>query len=306
MQTLKSRLSSFSFPPITLPELFTRRLFWLYTGYTIIVFLVSLVFTFPHDLLIRRALQNLDRGPLPLRVQSAGVSPRKGYQLQGLRIGGLDDGQPPLLEFSSLWARPLWSEWFRGNFYAASLGAELYGGHMQGNLIYRDMGLNGAVVWQSVQLGRYRGLQMQLEEGQITGNVQGNLTFELRGAAFQQGQANGELAVEELRVEKARISGWPVPDLHFKQLKSKFRVTPGKVDLTEIAATGDLLIQGSGSVTLREPYGESLVNLRLTVAPGPQASDTIKAVLALLPKPAGGKPDAPVTVTGTLSHPKIR
>ncbi|GBD25719.1 hypothetical protein HRbin30_01043 [bacterium HR30] len=306
MRALQNGFRGLPLPPLTLPEFLTRRLFWLYTAYTLVVFLVALLFTFPHDLLIKRALQNLDRGPLPLRVQSAGLSPLKGYQLVGLRIGGLDEGQPPLLEFSSVWARPLWTEWIKGNFYAASLGAELYGGQMRGHLAYRDTGLVGVVAWQNLQLLRYRTLQIQLEEGQVGGQVGGSLSFELRGTAFQQGQANGEIVVDDLRLERAKINGWPVPDVRFKQVKSKFRVTPGKVDLTELAANGDLVIQGSGSITLREPYGESLLNLRLTVAPGPQTSDTIKAVLALLPKPSGGKPDAPVTVTGTLAHPKIR
>ncbi|MCX8071512.1 MAG: type II secretion system protein GspN [Candidatus Binatia bacterium] len=293
-------------PQLGIPEFLTRKLFWLYAGYTFVVFLIALAFTFPHDLLIRRALHSLDRGPLPLRVQGAGLSVWKGYQLTGLRIGGAEDGRPPLLELSSVWARPLWSEWARGNVYAAKIGAELYGGLLDGALQYREAGLNGVLTWQRVQLGRYRALQSQLEEGQITGAVAGNIAFELRGTAFQQGQANGELVVDNLRLSQAKISGWPVPDLEFKQVKSKIRVSPGKVELTDISASGDLIIQGSGQITLREPYGESLLNLRLTVAPGTSASDTVKAVLALLPKPAGGKPDAPVTVSGTLAHPKIR
>ncbi len=306
MRVFNGRLGGLSFPPLALPEFFTRRLFWLYAVYTLLVFLVAFLFTFPHDLLIRRALHNLDRGPLPLRVQGAGLSLRKGYELVGLRLGGLDEGQVPLLELSRVWARPLWSEWIKGNFFSASIGGELYGGHMQGSLTYRDTGINGVIAWRNLQLLRYRTLQTQLEEGQVGGQIGGNLTFELRGTAFQQGQASGELFLEDLRLERAKINGWPVPDLHLKQLKAKVRVTPGKVELTDIAATGDLMIQGSGFITLREPYGESLLNLRLTVAPGAQTSDTVKAVLALLPKPSSGKPDAPVTITGTLSRPKIR
>lgn len=306
MRIPQVRLPNLSFGVFAFPEFLSNRLFWAYCGYTLVVFFVALVFTFPHDLLIQHALRNLDRGPLALRVQSAGVSPLRGYELAGFRLGGEEEGQPPLLEFTSVWARPLWSEWIKGNFYAAVLGAELYGGHMAGTLAYRNTGLSGNLTWQQLQLARYRTLQAQLEEGQILGQVSGNVAFELRGAAFQQGQATGELTVDGLRLDRAKINGWPVPDIHLKQVKSKFRVSPGRIDLSDLATAGDLVVQGSGQIVLREPYGESALNLRLTVAPGPQASDTIKAVLALLPKPTGGKPDAPVTVSGTLAHPRVR
>ncbi|GIW42999.1 MAG: hypothetical protein KatS3mg077_0281 [Candidatus Binatia bacterium] len=306
MRVPQLRFSGLSLPQLSLPEFLASRLFWAYAAYTLVAFLVALAFTFPHDLAVRRVLRNVDRGPFPLRVQSAGLSPWKGYELVGLRIGGVEEGRPPLLEVSNLWGRPLWSEWIKGNFYSANIGAELYGGQMYGVLSFRNTGLTGALTWEKLQLGRYRTLQSQLEEGQILGQVHGNIAFELRGAAFQQGQASGELTVDNLRLENVKVSGWPIPSVEVKQLKSKFRVSPGKIDLSDIATSGDLIVQGSGQISLREPYGESLLNLRLTVAPGPQASDTVKAVLALLPKPAPGKPDAPVTVTGTLAHPRIR
>ncbi len=300
------RFPSIPFPQWTLPEFLGSRLFWAYTVYTFVAFVVALIFVFPHDLVVQHALRKVDRGPLALRVQNAGLAPLKGYELTGVRIGGTEEGQPPLLEITSLWARPLWTEWIKGNFTAAGIGAELYGGRIHGGISYREASISGTLQWEQLQLHRYRTLLAQLEEGQLYGSVSGTISFELRGNAFQQGQATGELNIDNLRLEKVKMNGWPVPDVSLKQVKSKFRVSPGKIDVTDLAASGDLIVQGSGQITLREPYGESGLNLRLTVAPGPQASEMVKAVLALLPKPAGGKPDAPVTITGTLAHPRIR
>ncbi len=38
----------------------------LYLGYTAILFLAFLLFTFPHDLVVRRALSSLSQGPVPV------------------------------------------------------------------------------------------------------------------------------------------------------------------------------------------------------------------------------------------------
>ncbi len=288
------------------PDFLLRRSTWLYLSYTFAVFLIALVVTFPHDLLIQRAVRHLDRGPLALHVNGAGVSLLRGYCVSGVRLGNSDGNRPPLLEISTVWARPSIREWLRGNFYAAAVGAELYGGALQGSVLYQDVGLSGAVEWHGLQLGRYRTLQSQLEEGQITGVVSGDLAFEIRGQNFQQGQANGEIVIESAALQDVKLGGWPIPNVQLKQIKAKIKVVPGRIELADLVATGDLSVQGGGQITVREPFGESALNLRLTIAPTPQTPDTLKAALALLPRPAGGKPDSPITIAGTLLKPKLR
>lgn len=290
----------------SLSDLLPSRTMWLYVGYTAAVFCIALAVTFPHDLLVRRAVKQLDRGPFALQVAGAGISPLRGYYVTGLQIGGGEDGYPPLIEISTLSARPALRQWLRGNFYSAVVGADLYGGHLSGEVTYQQADLVGQFAWQGLQLGRYRTLQMQLEEGQILGLLSGQMSFELRGQHFQQGQASGEIAIDSLALQQMKVSGWPIPDVQLRQVRSKFKVMPGKVELTELAATGDLSIQGGGQITLKEPFGESNLNLRVTIAPTPQSSETLKAALALLPRPAGGKPDSPITISGTVRRPRLR
>lgn len=282
------------------------RTTWLYVVYTLTVFLIALAVTFPHDLLVHQAIRQLDRGPFGLHVTGAGISPLRGYYVTGLRIGGGEEGHPPLLEVSTLWARPSLREWLKGNFYAAVVGADLYGGQLSGQFVYQDLGLVGQVFWQGLHLARYRTLQSQLDEGQVLGNLSGEMSFELRGQHFQQGQANGEMAIDSLALQQVKVGGWPIPDVQLKQLKTKFKVVPGKIELSDLAASGDLSIQGAGQIILREPFGESNLNLRVTIAPTPQTSETLKAALALLPRPAGGKPDSPITISGTVLRPRLR
>jgi type II secretion system protein N len=289
---------------LAVPGFLTSRMTWLYVSYTLILFLVCLLITFPHDLVIRRVLGSLDRGPLGLSFSGAGLA-AKGYEVAGLKIGG-DEGSIPLLETSKLWVRPSVSELVRGNPYAVSISGELYGGSITGRVGYKNGGVAGTVEWKGLDLGRYRTLTAQLDEGEIAGKVSGSVTFEARGQSFQQGQANGSVVVDRAALVKAKINGWPIPDLHLTQTKTNFKVAGGRLELDDLVATGDVNLQGSGQIVIKDPFGESVLNLRATIAATPQTPDAIKAALALIPRPAGSKPDAPLTLTGTLSRPRLR
>lgn len=294
-------IPSFGF---ALPAFLTSRMTWLYVGYTLVLFLIFLLITFPHDLMIRRVLATLDRGPLGLDFATAGLAP-KGYEVAGLKIGG-DDGSVPVLETSKLWVRPALRELLSGNPYAASISGELYGGSVGGRIAYQDGGVAGTVEWKDLDLTRYRTLSAQLDEGEIAGKVSGSVTFDVRGQSFQQGQASGDVVVDRAALTKAKINGWPIPDLHLTQTKTNFKVAGGRLELNDLVATGDVSLQGSGQIVLKDPVGESVLNLRATITATPQTPDAIKAALALIPRPAGSKPDSPLTVTGTLSRPRLR
>jgi hypothetical protein len=65
-------------------------------------------------------------------------------------------------------------------------------------------------------------------------------------------------------------------------------------------------VQGSGNVTLREPLSESILNLRATIQQSLATPDALKTLVALIPRPPGSKPDAPVMISGTLGRPHVR
>jgi len=270
------------------------------------LFLVFLLVTFPHEMVLRRLVNHLNRGPLGLSFGTAGIAPLKGYELGGFRIGGDEEGQTPVLETSKVWIRPQFGELLRGNPYAMSITSELYGGTLEGSVAYKDGGIAGTLEWKDLNIGRYRALTSQLEEGEIAGRLSGNVTFDARGQNFQQGQANGDIELNGAALTKAKINGWPIPDLQLKQTRAKFKVSGGRLDLTDLTSSGDVSLQGSGQILLKEPVGESSLNLRATITATPQTPDVLKAAIALIPRPQGSKPDAPVTITGTLSRPRLR
>ena len=278
----------------------------LYMGYTSVLFLVFLLVTFPHDLLIRRALSGVNQGTVNVEFSGAGLAP-SGYELTGLRVTARNaPEQPPLLECSHLFIRPALSELIRGNPYAVAVSADLYGGNAQGLVSLKGDSLTGSLEWRDISLGRYRTLTAFLDEGQLGGRMSGQMSFEARGPNYAAGQSTGDVTLDGLSLTAAKVEGYTVPDAKLSQTKMKFKVTSGRFEIQDFNASGDVGIQGSGTIMLRDPFADSNLNLRATFLPNPATPPALKGLLMLIPRQPGAKPDAPVSITGPLLHPKMR
>jgi type II secretion system protein N len=279
----------------------------LYLGYTSVLFLIFLLLTFPHEMLIRRALLSVNQGSVNVEFASAGIAWTKGYELTGLRIVPRNaPDQTPYLECSRFFVRPSIGELLRGNPYALTISADLYGGTAEGEVNLKGGGVAGTLAWHDVNLGRYRTLTTLLDEGQLVGRLSGQLAFEARGPNFAAGQGTGEATLDGASIAAAKINGMTVPDTKLSQTKMKFKVTSGRFEIQDFNASGDVGIQGSGTILVREPFADSTLNLRATFAPSLATPPAIKGALMLIPHQPGAKPDAPVTITGPLMHPKMR
>lgn len=302
-------------PALHLPRLsldWTRK-FWgrstlLYAAYTVVLFVAFLLLTFPHDLLVRRVLSRVNRGPVAVDFTTVRFAWLNGYEVAGIRVGPVaaDNGQPPYLELGRLWVRPALNALARGNPYSLLVRADLYGGDAHGEVSVAGDRLAGTLAWHDLNLGRYRTLTSLLEEGELAGRVSGQLNFEARGEHFNAGQASGELTVQQASLTGAKVQGFGVPDLHVRQTRMKFVVRSGHLEIQEFQATGDVNVQGSGQIVLRDPLPDSVLNLRATVETSLATPDALKGAVALIPRAPGAKPDAPITITGTLAHPRVR
>jgi type II secretion system protein N len=202
--------------------------------------------------------------------------------------------------------RPAFAALVRGNLYDLLLRAEIYGGTALGELRMNNGAVNANVQWKDLNLGRYRSLTTLFDEGQLAGRVSGSLDFEGHGAKLDAGQGTGEIALEGVALTGAKVSGFPVPDLHVRQTKVRFVVRGGRLEIQEFQATGDVDVQGSGNVTLREPLQESILNLRATIQQSLATPDAVKTLVGLIPRAPGSKPDSPIMITGTLGRPHVR
>jgi type II secretion system protein N len=258
-------------------------------------------------LLIRRMLSSVRQGPVTVEFTDASFAWFHGYEIRGMRIESAGaDGQAPYLECSHLWVRPALSALVRGNLYDLLLYADLYGGMAQGELLMNNGSVSGSMQWNDLNLDRYRTLTALLDEGQLAGRVSGYFNFESRGAELEAGQATGALTLEGAALSGVKISGFPVPDVHLRQMRFKFALRGGRLELQEFKATGDVEVEGSGNVVLREPLQDSALNLRATIQQSLATPDAVKTLVGLIPRAPGAKPDSPIMITGTLERPHTR
>ncbi|MFQ5665096.1 MAG: type II secretion system protein GspN [Candidatus Binatia bacterium] len=305
------RLPRLHLPRVRLPldwlGLQGGRTLLLYVGYTATLFVVFLLVTFPHEILIRRALSGVSRGPVDVDFKVARFAWLKGYELSGMRVvSPVADHQPPYVECSRLWIRPSLGALVHGNPYDFLLSAELYGGTALGEISMADGGLMGQVQWHDLDLSRYRTLTFLLEEGQLAGRLSGQFSFEARGPGFAAGQGNGEANVDGASLTAAKIAGFTVPDLHLRRTQLQFTLRRGRLEVRRFKATGDVNVDASGQIVLREPLQNSTLNLRVAIVTSLETPDALKTLVALIPHRRGTKPGTPVTVTGTLARPRVR
>lgn len=301
---------------ITMPRLsfdwlegFGARRFFLYALYTLVVFAIFLVVNFPHDVLIQRVLRQVDLGPVALSVADARFAWYRGYELRRLR---LTDKQappdtPPLLQSSSVFVRPGLDGLLHGQVSSAYLDSSLYGGDLHAAWSTQD-GMNRVTLHlNGLQIHRYEYLTRLLEKGTIDGLLSGALTLESRNTDVSSGRAAGKLEISRGALSAATINGFGLPDLHFDDIVLEFTLQNNRLEIQDFHADGEeLKLAGEGQVVLRQPAGGSVLNLRVSVVPGPNSPDGIRGLLDLIPRPKGSRPDAPIVISGTIDRPRFR
>jgi type II secretion system protein N len=194
----------------------------------------------------------------------------------------------------------------RGRLSPILVQADLYGGEMDGSFSLADGMTRANVQLHDLQIGRYPYLQTLLDEGTLTGKLSGAASMEGRGD-LDNARAVGEFDIRDAGLSGAKFNGLGVPDLGFKQISLKFARQGTRLEIQEFRADGDQIkASGDGQIVLREPLGDSVLNLRMTVMPGNDASDEVKTLLSLVPRPKNARLDSPITITGTLRQPRLR
>jgi type II secretion system protein N len=305
MARFNLRMPSLSFGG--LGDLLDRTML-IYAVFTVAMFCVFLISTFPYDIVVGGALSALQSPNMVVDVKSAEFAWHRGLALNGVRFSSLAGGTAaPYLEMNTVWVRPVLTQLIQGNPYALSLQAELYGGTADGTLDVQGQTVAGTLNVNDASLERYRTLTSLLEEGQVAGRLSGEISFEAAGPSIENSHVNGEVRLENAGLDKAKIFGFGGLDIHFKEGRLKFGIQGGRMEIEQFNATGDELnVNASGTVTLREPLDASVLNLKATLLPGKEASDVIRALVAAIPKPQDAKPDAPVRISGTLAKPRYR
>jgi type II secretion system protein N len=158
-----------------------------------------------------------------------------------------------------------------------------------------------------LQLHRYEYVTRLLEKGEIDGLLSGAVTLESRNRDVSSGRAAGKLELTRAALSAAMVNGFGLPDLHFDDIVLEFTLQNNRLEIQDFHADGEeLKLAGEGQVVLRQPVGGSVLNLRVSVVPGPNSPDGIRGLLDLIPRPKGSRPDAPIVISGTIDRPRFR
>ncbi len=289
------------------------RAILLYALYTFALFAIFTIALFPHELLVRRALESARNPLVAVDITGARFAWLRGYELQGFRVAPLPlrEGIPPLLEWSRLRVRPDYASWLKGNLYSFVVSGELYGGRAEGWGSLRGGRFEGALRWDAVELRRYRALLASLQEGEISGSLAGSCNITYGGANPRIVQGTGQFVLTRGALEKAKVDGFALPDLHFRDAAAKLSLRAALLEVQEFSANGDELnVQASGTVTLEQPLLRSGLNLKVTLHPTAASPESFRALLgvlaAYLARPVRGVQPVTFTVTGTLQSPQLR
>lgn len=282
-----------------------RAPFALYALYTAALFLVFLLATFPHELVVRRLLAEATTGPVAIDVRGVRLGWTLAYVVDELRVRARD-GDPgvPLLDATAVRAAPSLLGLLRGSPYPLGVRAELYGGSLAATVDLRAAAFALRASLRDVDLGRAAGLR-RLLEGRVAGRVGADV--ELHGDARRPTTTSGELALNAtgLALEAGKVRGITVPDLHFPELRFAAAIKNGRIELGELQARGDeVSLSGQGNVLLQQPLAASLVNLELTFTPSAQAPESLRLALNLIPGEAGTGGERRMRLFGSLGQPR--
>ncbi len=279
----------------------------LYAAYTLVIFIVFVIATLPHELVLRRALDLGPTAPITVDLRGVRLGWTMAYTVDELRLqarGG--DPSLPVFSASRVHAAPSIFGLFRGRPFPLALAADLYGGSLDATLDLDPDAYDVRAKLASLDLGRYAGLR-QFLEGTLQGRVGGSI--DLAGNPTKPATTGGlvDLRGTDVALEGGRIRGVTIPDLHFPELHLAGTIKAGRVDLDDLNVRGrEVTVAGDGTLLLAHPLAATLINLDLTLTAAPDLPDNLRIAFNLIPgdpTPAG---ERKLHLFGTLTQPKLK
>jgi type II secretion system protein N len=280
-----------------------RRIPWRaglgYTLYALVAFGVFLVWFFPVERLQARVLAEVERrAHATITVEQRKWIFPLGVAWQGVRIAPIGAPERAVV-LDAFRVRVAMLPLLRQRI-EADLTWEAYGGKTRGSWSLHPEA--GGARLSLDQFGQ--GFDVARLPGLPGGSWQGVLQIDLNGRWLNEqwwlGEGTGSVELSRLKIDGAAVGGFPVSGIEFDAVTGHVALKGGTIALQRVTAHGPLgKISGDGTVLVRAPWSESVINLTLKLEPTPGASARVP-MLAL----AG---DGPVTVrvSGRLAKPSV-
>jgi type II secretion system protein N len=278
-----------------------------YALYTAVLFLVFFAATFPHELLVRRALDAAASAPVAVEVRGVHLGWTLAYTIDELRLLRRD-GDPalPLLTAARVRVAPSWLGLLRGRPFPLGLRSDLYGGTLDATVDLRPDAFAVRAALANIDVARYAGLRLFVD-GTLQGRVDG--TIDLAGNAAKPTTTTGqvELRAADLAFEGGKVLGFVVPDLHFGELRLGGTIKGGRLDLGDLNARGrEVTVAGTGNLILQHPLAASLLNLDVTMTPAADLPDNLRLLLNMVPGEAVANGGRHLRLFGSIAQPRVQ
>lgn len=282
-----------------------RRRGFGYAAFTAAVFAVALLESLPHDLLVRRALDEAVAGT-PLAVDFAELHygfPNR-YGLRRLQLAPRDL-PARRLEIDRLDLRVPLLALLLGRRQLAFAGA-LGGGRLEGWLALSGDETRLSLRGESLRLAALAA--PFLPAGARLGGT-GRLELDLAGDPSRPGKAEGHarFRLDGIRAAGLSLRGVPLPSLAFSHIEGVLELHGTRLQVEDLRAEADGVRIGlSGDVLLRRPAERSVLSLGLRAEVSPEADATWRLAQAAIlpPRPPGAR--ASYSLRGTIARPVVR
>jgi type II secretion system protein N len=288
-----------------IPQRSGRRISWgalaAYVFYTLVVFLVFLVWQFPVEALQVRLLAELEqRAAATVMVQERNWLFPIGVSWRGISVAPRERPDQKI-DLDAVRVRVALLPLLRRTV-DADLAWEAYGGTARGSVVLRREA--DGMRTELDQFGR--GFDLAKFPGLPSGSWRGALQVELNcrwlNDAWWLGEGTGSVELAGLKVDGITVSGFPVNGIEFDAVTGQLSLKGGTVTLQRLAGRGPLgVASGDGTVLVRAPWTESVVNVTLRVEPSAEAESRFP-MLALTGQNGGA---ITVRVSGRLVRPDV-
>jgi type II secretion system protein N len=278
-----------------------------YALYAVVAAGLFLVLTFPYERLQAALVAGVARSThARVTVESGRFLFPLGVGWRGVRFEPAGDRGRLLVPFNALTVDAvrirvaLWPLLRRT--VDADIAWEAYGGRSRGTWVSRPAPGGARFALDQVGQGFELARLPFLPPGDWRGTLRLDLTCRWTNEAWWTGEGAGSAEVTGLRIDGLTVAGVPLNGIEFDTIAAQIALKGGTVTVQRFAAGGALgTTSGEGTVLVRMPWSESILNLTLKLSPSAGAAARVP-LLAL-----AGTRGGPITVHigGRLGRPDV-
>ena len=275
--------------------------------YTALCFLIGLLVTFPSGVVVQRLVWSMTQHtPLQVRYESGDLSFPGIVVFQELEVKSATGARIVPLRFTELSLNPSLIGLLWGRPFPLAIDAALYAGTLSGVMEYEADTFG--VEFSLRQLDLFR---IPFPDPWGQGRLSGHMTIEGRlqgnGAQLNSLQGDVTLVVTDGKLQAGNINDIRLPALDGISVRGEVSVSKGQIQVHTLSVETDgAEAQLNGTITLRQPLEQSLLNLQLVATKTGSPPPALATLISLMPASKTTPGKRQVAITGAISAPVVR